>query len=171
MQMKELLQSLVDDGLVKAEKCGITVVYWSFEYDVIKAVKDQIGRVEEKIDKTEDRLKVLRKEINQEKVKRVKKNVIQRVKEWEELKKSCDELEKTLGNSTYDGDRVSEIKRELQHLVANAEICTDNMEAMMYHFKKQNDIGREVFKQELGIPEEFTDLPDLNTLFKEFETN
>ncbi|GMM29438.1 hypothetical protein DAMA08_021830 [Martiniozyma asiatica (nom. inval.)] len=41
MQIKDILKSLLDDDLVKCEKCGISNIYWSFPYADVMTIENR----------------------------------------------------------------------------------------------------------------------------------
>jgi hypothetical protein len=169
MQIKELLQGLVDDGLVNAEKCGISIVYWCFEYDRVKSQKDMIEKRVEKVKSLRESSDRLKTEIIKERKSRSRGDGEERFALLESLQKRREELRNLLDNSVFDTDKVTSIKSDLLFRVSNAEVSVDNIESIIYHFSKKNDIKREFFERELDIPEEFASLPDIEKVFREFK--
>lgn len=165
MQIKDLLQSLVDDGLVNAEKCGVTTLYWCFEYDKHKKMKVLVENSAEKLGAVNSDIKKITEKIAIEKAKRTKGNSQEMLKQIDTLQKQKQSLAEKMSSSAFDMDRVDSIKKELQDEISNGEICTDNIESLIYYFQKNNGINRGVFKQELNIPEEFKDFPNLDEVF------
>lgn len=168
MQIKELLQSLVDDGLVNAEKCGITTLYWCFEYDKHKKMKVMVEKSQKKNEDLSKEIQRLTKTIKSEEAKRTKGNGGEMMQKITNLNKEKSALQEKMSSSAFDVDRVECIKKELQNEISNGEIYTDNIESLIYYFNKNNGIGREMFKHELGIPEEFKDFPNLDERFSKF---
>jgi len=165
MQIKDLLQSLVDDGLVNAEKCGVTTLYWYFEYDKHKKMKVLVEKSQEKLDKLKKDVDVASQRIDAEKKLRSKGNAEELIKRIEVLKLEKRELTGKLSSFAFGVDKVESIKKDLKVQISNGEICADNIESLIYYFNKNNGISRDVFKQELGIPEEFKDYPSIDELF------
>lgn len=168
MQIKELLQTLVDDGMVNAEKCGVTTLYWCFEYDKHKKMKVLVERSQNKNDDLTKEIQSIVKSIKIEKEKRTKGNGEVMIQKIANLKKEKKALQEKMSSSAFDMDRVESIKKELQIEISNGEIYTDNIESLIYYFNKKNGIEREMFKQELGIPDEFKDFPNLDESFAKF---
>lgn len=166
MQIKELLQSLVDDGLVNAEKCGITVVYWCFEYDKIKTQKDLLVKKRSRISTCEEIIAKLSNELSKEVSARNRGDGAEKSVLLESLQRKKAELSNLLDDSVFDADKVHALKTELNLRISTAEVCTDNIESIIYHFSKKNDIKRDFFEKELSIPGEFTSLPDIEAFFR-----
>lgn len=165
LQIKDLLQSLVDDDLVNAEKCGVTTLYWCFEYDKLKKMKSLVDTNEQKLRELSGDAQNISDKIKVERKRRTKGNSQEMLKQIHDLKKQKEELKETMSSSAFDIGRVESIKKALHNEIANGEICADNIESLVYYFQKNNGISRDLFRQELNIPEEFKEFPNINEIF------
>lgn len=165
MQMKELLQQLIDDDLVRSEKCGVTTVYWCFEYDKLKKMKEVVTMNQEKLDKLEAKKLMLQKNIETESGARKNSSYLKLKYEVSKLEARKAELFKLIEASSFNMDNMSSIKATLSQKLNDAECFTDNIEVLVSYFQKEYGIERSYFKQELDIPEEFKDLPSIDDVF------
>lgn len=60
MQIKDILKLLVDDGLVKCEKCGNSNIYWSFEYTATMQLRNEYSKKCLQRDELSDKIANLR---------------------------------------------------------------------------------------------------------------
>ncbi|CCH44534.1 Meiotic nuclear division protein 1 [Wickerhamomyces ciferrii] len=165
MQIKEVLTSLVDDGLVNSEKCGVSILFWCFEYDKQKKVKEMLSKEEQKLGNLNKQFNELQEKIKFEESVRKIDDAEFKMNEISRLTNIKKELTNKFESSGFNMEKVDEVQKNLQNEIEIGEICTDNIESMLYHFKNSNGIDRKVFNQELGIPEEFKDFPNLNEFF------
>ncbi|KAL7338916.1 meiotic nuclear division protein 1 [Rhodotorula toruloides] len=162
MSVKEVLQSLVDDSLVKFEKIGSMAFYWSFPSDLAAAQRKQLSTLEQSI-KT---LKRQHQDLGQDVVKEEadREETAERtalLERLEELQSQHLELEKQLDSfTTPDEVKLAETKQELiERLKTSALRSTDNISAFLSY--QTNNGGSEAaaaFRQEHNLPEDFDDL-------------
>lgn len=163
MQIKELLQSLVDDGLVSAEKCGASVVYWRFAHDRAKMERAVLSSREQRLSEREAKVAQLRSELACEQARRLRGDGCERAALVESLQLRKHQLAGQLGD-VFDVERVRGVREVLEHQVQQAEALSDNVEAVVCHFARR-DVPREVFINEVGVPAEFCALPVVSALF------
>jgi hypothetical protein len=165
--MKDLVQALLDDDLINSEKCGISIVYWCFEYDKLKRL-ECVKKV--KWDKVvELRLKKLKvidelKSAGEARTSRAHTaGMMSTISALQERKSA---LEREVEASGFSVGDLEAVKAGLQEKIALGEVCSDNIEALMAYFHRESGMERAYFQQELGIPDEFSDFPDVELLFK-----
>ncbi|KAH3674485.1 hypothetical protein WICMUC_003323 [Wickerhamomyces mucosus] len=169
LQMKDLLQTLLDDNLIKAEKCGVTTIYWCFQYDQIKNLKQIWGINQAKLQNLQIKRDKLIEECFKENKLRILKDRDQLISKFETMEKIYKNLQIQFINSKYfDFDKLENIKLNLIKRLNIADICTDTIESLIDYFKKNNDVEREYFQNEFDIPEEFIELNQFYLSIQEF---
>lgn len=159
MQMKDLLQSLIDDSLVNNEKCGISMVYWCFKHDKLKKLMNLETIKKDKVKELELKKQVIIKQLKDGKDNRKSlENTLSKMKQIEQLKSQSTDLKSQIDSKNFN---IKDIKADLKSQINLGEVCTDNIEALIHHFKQQG-IPRDLFTKEIGIPDEFTDYPLIN---------
>merc|ERR1719341_2895548 len=62
MSVKDVVTSLVDDGLVDSEKIGTSIYFWAFPSKASQARRAKLEKVTEERDKIRERLATMKKE-------------------------------------------------------------------------------------------------------------
>ncbi|BGP23917.1 Meiotic nuclear division protein 1 [Rhodotorula toruloides] len=145
MSVKEVLQSLVDDSLVKFEKIG--------------SMRKQLSNLEQSVKTLKRQHQDLTLDIVNEEGEREETATL--IERYEDLQARHIELEKQLDSfTTPDEVKLAEAKQELiERLKTSALRSTDNISAFLSY--QRNNGGSEAaaaFRQEQGLPEDFDDL-------------
>ncbi|GEM08356.1 meiotic nuclear divisions 1-like protein [Rhodotorula toruloides] len=146
MSVKEVLQSLVDDSLVKFEKIGSMVSFLSLKK------RKQLSNLEQSV-------KTLKRQHQDLTLDIAERAAL--IERYEDLQARHIELEKQLDSfTTPDEVKLAEAKQELiERLKTSALRSTDNISAFLSY--QRNNGGSEAaaaFRQEQGLPEDFDDL-------------
>ncbi|XP_071635171.1 meiotic nuclear division protein 1 homolog isoform X1 [Temnothorax longispinosus] len=95
--VKDVLQGLVDDGLVRSEKIGTSIYFWRFPGENITATERRIAETNKKLVETEFKVEKLRKEIQKEKeLKNDTEEKRKLLEEVEQLRKEEQEIKKQI---------------------------------------------------------------------------
>ena len=172
MQVKEYIQTLTDENLVRVEKIGSGNWYWCFGSDEKKAREAQLDRVCREVEKVrasyeEVGLRVASQRAKQEEEEQKEEANMGRDgdsegegesdKQREDLQRHKQELEKTVqelqtewnrscscSSSTPDSKTAQEKKAELETLRQTAEMWTDNIYILEAYLGKLAGGDREI---------------------------
>ncbi|ODV60797.1 Mnd1p [Ascoidea rubescens DSM 1968] len=187
MQMKEILQHLIDDSLIKFEKCGITNFYWCFEFDLTKSINSNYSNLIKRKTTLIENNQVLAEKIKKEKLSRVNEltaNQLLMVKEQlkinndngnndinrnyllAKVKEFSNDLEKKLQilNDYTENDprNLDEKINQLTKIGYNIDLITDNIDLLISYWVNNKNLETSALKKEFNIPDEFIDLPNIN---------
>ncbi|KAF5320660.1 hypothetical protein D9619_001800 [Psilocybe cf. subviscida] len=158
--VKEVLQSLVDDGLVQGDKIGSSNFFWSFPSQHGVLVRGKLETAKECGHAHRTQLKELKAAIESAQAERIESNErSESLRELAELRKDLAKLENEL--SAY-GDsnpaRVEEVKRAA--FLAKEAACrwTDNYGVLLGYFTRQHSVSVEDIRQYLSIGEDYEDI-------------
>ncbi|OJT09324.1 Meiotic nuclear division protein 1 -like protein [Trametes pubescens] len=158
--VKEVLQSLVDDGLVQMDKIGSSNFFWSFPsqrgammQNRLKTVKDTQGSLQGQLDE-------LRTAAEAEKASRPESaSRTQMLEDLSTLKKEHAQLEKELAAyGACDPAKVEEKRRAVVLAKEAAVRWTDNYAMLLSHFTRQNGVEATDIRSFLGVDEEYEDI-------------
>ncbi|KAI4456930.1 meiotic nuclear division protein 1 [Holotrichia oblita] len=155
--VKEVLQSLVDDGLVDTDKIGTSVYFWSFPS---KATNNRKRKLEETVGKYEEiskRLKTTTAEVEQAKIgkegnkerDRLLDEIMDLQLERDELVKKCQDYEKN------DPKIIQKIKSQLEDVKQAANRWTDNVFSVKSWCKNKFGYEESALDKQFGIPSDF----------------
>ncbi|KOX69898.1 Meiotic nuclear division protein 1 like protein [Melipona quadrifasciata] len=144
--VKDVLQTLVDDGLVRSEKIGTSVYFWTFPGENITAVEQRISEASKKIVEAEFKLQKLKEACEKEKIG--KEDTEERqilLRELEELKAKEDQLKQQIAKfSDADPEKYKEA----------TNIWTDNIFAIQSWCKNKFDISEGCLNKQFNIPDD-----------------
>ncbi|KAI0743616.1 meiotic nuclear division protein 1 [Daedaleopsis nitida] len=158
--VKEVLQSLVDDGLVQMDKIGSSNFFWSFPsqrgammQNRLKTVQDQRASLQSQIDE-------LRAARESERAARPESdNRTRALEELAGLKKEYAQLETELAAYGACDPVKLEEKRRAVVLAKEAVVrWTDNYTLLLSHFTRQNCVEAADIRTYLGVDEEYEDI-------------
>ena len=168
IQVKEYIQTLADENLVRVEKIGSGNWYWCFGSDEKKTREAQLDRVSREVEKVrasyeEVGLKLALQRAKQEEEEEEEEaeanmgRVGDDEKQREDLQRQKQELEKTVqelqtewnrscscSSSTPDSKTAQEKKAELETLRQTAEMWTDNIYMLEAYLGKLAGGDREI---------------------------
>ncbi|EDO47457.1 predicted protein [Nematostella vectensis] len=157
MSVKEVLQSLVDDGLVDTEKIGTSVYFWSYPSKAMHTRKRKIDELSTAVADYEKKISSSSKQIKQANVGREesenRESLLQQLADKEEL---CHKLEAEL--ETYrecDPDVLDKLQQETAVAKEAANRWTDNVFAIKSWCKNKFNVEEQMIDKNFGIPEDF----------------
>ncbi|TFL04818.1 meiotic nuclear division protein 1 [Pterulicium gracile] len=158
--VKDVLQGLVDDGLVCAEKIGASNFYWSFPSQNGSMMQARLSTLQEAKNNTEQQMREVREEIEAEKGMRVESP--ERTAALQQLlqeKESLAKLDQELRNyAACDPAKVAE-KRAAVELAREAAIrWTDNFGIAFSHLLKQMNVSSSDLREYFGVEETYEDI-------------
>ncbi|KAI9281017.1 meiotic nuclear division protein 1 [Sporodiniella umbellata] len=155
--VKDVLMSLVDDGLVTMDKIGTSNYFWSYPSAAIQANQTKLDTLQKQVEQEKETKARLEAEV--EKAKESRKETEEReslLKELEELKATHQALQTEL--ATYqDNDPVLHAKKEKAAQVAKeaANRWTENIWEIESYCVNRFHMERSVFKKSFDIPDDF----------------
>ncbi|XP_011136427.2 meiotic nuclear division protein 1 homolog isoform X2 [Harpegnathos saltator] len=153
--VKDILQALVDDDLVRAEKIGTSTYFWRFPGEKITAIERIIADTSKKLVETEFRLQKLNEEIMKE--KELKNNTEERMKLLQEVEQLTEEeqlIKQQISQfSEIDPETITEMGKKAEYKEA-INIWTDNIFAIQSWCKKKFGISVGDFNKQFSIPED-----------------
>ncbi|KDR75910.1 hypothetical protein GALMADRAFT_248700 [Galerina marginata CBS 339.88] len=158
--VKDVLQSLVDDGLVQADKIGSSNFFWSFPSQHGVLVQARLDKVKETRETHQTQISELKSAISTAKAERIDSDArSSALKTLTELKQEISTLEAEL-NAYGDSNptKVEEMKRAAFLAKEASYRWTDNYGMLLGYFTRQTGVGIEDLRQYLGIGEDYEDL-------------
>ncbi|KAI0332329.1 meiotic nuclear division protein 1 [Cubamyces sp. BRFM 1775] len=158
--VKEVLQSLVDDGLVQMDKIGSSNFFWSFPSQRGAMMQNRLNAVKETQASLRSQLKESQSALETEKASRPESNKrAEALDELSALKKEYAQLENELAAyGACDPVKVEEKRRAVILAKEAAVRWTDNYLVLLSHFTRQNSIEPADIRAYLGIDEQYEDL-------------
>ncbi|KAJ7595040.1 meiotic nuclear division protein 1 [Mycena floridula] len=159
--VKEVLQSLVDDGLVQADKIGSSNFFWSFPSHQGAVLQGRLNTVKEARTNNQAQLEEIRQYIATEKELRPESEErIQSLEKLSALKAELTQLEEEL--KAY-GDcnpvKVEETRRAVTLSKEAAIRWTDNFGIILSYFVRQNgNVTSADIRGFLGVPDDYEDI-------------
>ncbi|KAK1129028.1 hypothetical protein K0M31_020160 [Melipona bicolor] len=154
--VKDVLQTLIDDGLVRSEKIGTSVYFWTFPGENITAVEQRISEASKKIVEAEFKLQKLKEACEKEKIGREDTEERQiLLRELEELKAKEDQLKQQIAKfSDADPEVIAKIAEKAQKYKEATNIWTDNIFAIQSWCKNKFDISEACLNKQFNIPDD-----------------
>ncbi|KAH9895153.1 meiotic nuclear division protein 1 [Cubamyces lactineus] len=158
--VKEVLQSLVDDGLVQMDKIGSSNFFWSFPSQRGAMMQNRLNAVKETQASLRSQLNESKSALETERASRPESEErVQALDRLSALKKECARLEKELAAyGACDPVKVEEKRRAVILAKEAAVRWTDNYLVLLSHFTRQNSIEPADIRAYLGIDEQYEDL-------------
>ncbi|KAI0675108.1 meiotic nuclear division protein 1 [Trametes maxima] len=158
--VKEVLQSLVDDGLVQMDKIGSSNFFWSFPSQRGAMMQNRLNTVKD----TQASLRTQRDElcstVEVEKASRTDSDDrLQALERLATLKKEHIQLDAEL--SAYGACDPAKIEEKRRAVVLAKEAAvrwTDNYVMLLSHFTRQNGVEAADIRTFLGVDEEYEDI-------------
>ncbi|XP_018402646.1 PREDICTED: meiotic nuclear division protein 1 homolog [Cyphomyrmex costatus] len=154
--VKDVLQALVDDGLVRSEKIGTSIYFWRFPGENITTTERRIANTSKKLVEVEFKLEKLKEEI--EKEKKLKNDTEEKRKlleEVEQLKKEEQEIQKQIAKfSSIDPEVIAEMDKKTKKYKEVTNIWTDNIFAIQSWCKNKFSISEQDLNKQFNIPED-----------------
>ncbi|KAH0827738.1 Mnd1 family-domain-containing protein [Lanmaoa asiatica] len=158
--VKEVLQSLVDDGLVQSDKIGSSNFFWSFPSQRGSILRNRLDTVKDTKKNYENQVTELGAALDREKVLRpesvARTNALQNVVE---ARQQIAALEKELeAYGACDPVKVEEKKRAIMLAHEAAVRWTDNYSILLAYFTRQKGVDAQEIRRFLEIGEDYEDI-------------
>ncbi|XP_060811761.1 meiotic nuclear division protein 1 homolog [Bombus pascuorum] len=154
--VKDVLQTLVDDGLIKSEKIGTSVYFWIFPGENVTKMEQKISETLRNIVEAEFKLKKLKDACEKEKIG--KEDTEERqilLRELEELKAKESQLNKQIAKfSDADPEVIAKLGEKVQKYKEVTNTWTDNIFAIQGWCKNKFDISVECLNKQFNIPDD-----------------
>ncbi|XP_050707703.1 meiotic nuclear division protein 1 homolog [Eriocheir sinensis] len=154
--VKDVVQSLVDDGMVDTEKIGTSVYFWAFPSKATNIRKRKLDDLTSRISDMDKRLKTSQSKVEQAKVGREegeeRSETLRRLKELEEKKESLGKEIQKYRDS--DPEVLATMKESTKVAQAAVNRWTDNIFSIKSWCKNKFFIEEEVLNKQFDIPED-----------------
>ena len=160
MQIKDILKMLVDEGLVNCEKCGISNIYWSFqytstmkmtkEYDSLLVRKSNLLNAIEEYRLEIEKLKAERSGLS----KKERTQLLCQISKLQTEKSSLEiQLESLLANTP---EKVNARLNNIKRLQEAIDILMDNIDLLVNFIADSNPAGmtKANIREYFGVPED-----------------
>jgi len=157
MSVKDVVTSLVDDGLVDTEKIGTSVYFWAFPSKASQARKRKLELAEEKCEKMACRLKDLEREIS--KAEKGREESDERLMLLEKLQGEKEKRDKMLVRlkdfAENDPAVLEQMVKETGEAVEAVNRWTDNIFSIQGWIKKKfPSVDQAALSKQFGIPDD-----------------
>nr|CDJ83210.1 Meiotic nuclear division protein 1 domain containing protein [Haemonchus contortus] len=154
--VKEVTQSLVDDGLVECEKIGTFVCYWAFPSKALQSRKRKLKGLEESVRDLEAKIKDGTAQLKeQRKGKEDSKERTQLLELHAKLLEEENELSGRLAQyAEYDPEVIAQVKQRTEKAREEANRWTDNIFSIKKWCKTKFGMDEKVLNQQFEIPED-----------------
>ncbi|KAK6460192.1 meiotic nuclear division protein 1 [Scheffersomyces coipomensis] len=164
MQVKPIIQELIDDNRLNVEKCGLINLYWSFKFDRMKTDIDKFKKLTNELTSKRNQLNQATEDLYDLAIANQ-----QRSTSTIEIQQELDQLntvERTLidkANQLEIEYKKSLIQEKTVKLQDSVNFFTNSIELIIYHFTKRNYyINKDDLFALLELPDDFfDDLPKL----------
>lgn len=154
--VKDVLQTLVDDELIRSEKIGTSVYFWIFPGENVTKIEQRISETLKNIVEAEFKLKKLKDACEKEKIG--KEDTEERqilLRELEELKAKENQLNKQIAKfSDADPEVIAKLGEKVQKYKEVTNTWTDNIFAIQGWCKNKFDISVECLNKHFNIPDD-----------------
>ncbi|XP_042090192.1 meiotic nuclear division protein 1 homolog isoform X2 [Ovis aries] len=157
MSVKEVLQSLVDDGMVDCERIGTSNYYWAFPSKALHARKRKLEVLDSQLSEGNQKYANLQKSIEKAKVGRHEtEERTMLAKELSSLRDQKEQLQAEVEKyRECDPQVVEEIRQANQVAKEAANRWTDNIFAIKSWAKRKFGFEENKIDKNFGIPEDF----------------
>ncbi|XP_046752490.1 meiotic nuclear division protein 1 homolog [Diprion similis] len=154
--VKDVVQALVDDGLIDTDKIGTSIYFWAFPGKNIKLTEKNIEEANQKIFEAEMKIAKISEEILREKVE--KEDSIERqklIQEVTKLQRRETKLQKELAeHMANDPEEVAELTKKAEKYKDGTNAWTDNIFAIQSWCNKKFDISKTELNKQFNIAED-----------------
>ncbi|KAI4489397.1 hypothetical protein M0802_011152 [Mischocyttarus mexicanus] len=154
--VKDVLQTLVDDGLVRTDKIGTSVYFWTFPGENIVAIESRIAYATKRIVEAEFKLQKLKEECIKEQTgredteeRRILLQQIQLLRDKEnEIKSQIAKL------SDVDPEVIAKMSKRAQMFKEGTNVWTDNIFSIQSWCKQKFGIVESDLNKQFGISDD-----------------
>jgi len=157
MSVKDVVTSLVDDGLVDSEKIGTSVYFWAFPSKATQARKRKLDLVTSQRDEMKKKLALLEKDLEEaEQGREDSEDRSEILAQLEEQIRNKEKMQNRLKDFA-DNDPVvlEQMVTETKQALEAANRWTDNLFSIQEWVKKKfPSVDQTEFSKQFGIPED-----------------
>ncbi|NXT47270.1 MND1 protein, partial [Pluvianellus socialis] len=157
MSVKEILQSLVDDGMVDTDRIGTSNYFWAFPSKALHARKRKLEELESQFAEGSQKKEALQKSIEKSKIGR--EDTAERaalIEELAALRQKKEQLKAEIDKyRECDPDVVEEMRRTNKVAKEAANRWTDNIFSIKSWAKRKFGFEESRIDKSFGIPEDF----------------
>ncbi|KAF2880583.1 hypothetical protein ILUMI_25594 [Ignelater luminosus] len=155
--VKDVVQSLVDEGLINTDKIGTSVYFWAFPSEAKNAKKRKLNELNEQYNERTKKLKAATESVAELQVGREdtaeRNNLSYEIVELQlERDKLNNDLKKYKDN---DPEVLGKLREEAQRLKEAANRWTDNIFSVKSWCTKKFNTESDVLDKQFGIPSDF----------------
>lgn len=155
--VKEVLQSLVDDRLVNAEKIGTSNYFWSFPSTAMQFRENVRKSLREEIEKLRESREKMEKQLEEASASRIdspeRDELLQKYRELEKIR--CESEKKLEIHRANDPKLLEQLKKSTKEAKIAANRWTDNIFTLQSYCSNTFSISRAQFDEQFNIPEDF----------------
>ncbi|XKL61250.1 hypothetical protein PGB90_008307 [Kerria lacca] len=152
--VKDIVQNLVDDGLVDSDKIGTSLYYWSYPNKTLINKRKMLEEITLKTEDVVKKLKFTKERLEQEKVGKKeseeKLNLLDEIKTLEKCREEL--LEKCQIYKDNDSEMLDEMKNNTKILMEAANKWTENIFMIKSWCKNKFQIDENVLDKQFEIP-------------------
>ncbi|KAF7682724.1 Meiotic nuclear division protein 1 like protein [Astathelohania contejeani] len=153
--IKDILQSLIDDDLVRCEKLGTSNYYWSFPSHSKILAKHAAEKMVTENESMQHELARLNELIESEAKERPEEGREILIERWNGYKKKIDEIKSQISEyKTCDPDLYDQIKKDISSLTANINKITDDIFILQTFAINKFSVAKSDFNLNFGISDE-----------------
>ncbi|KAI3618951.1 meiotic nuclear division protein 1-like protein [Moniliophthora roreri] len=158
--VKEVLQSLVDDGLVQTDKIGSSNFFWSFPSQRGTLIQNRLNAAKELRTTNEAQLREIMDAIEAEKSSRQdSESRTESLNKLTELKREVCKLDEELNAyGACDPVKLEETRRAITLAKEAALRWTDNWGILISHFTRQTGAPAEDIRKHFGVEDDYEDI-------------
>ncbi|XP_014290200.1 meiotic nuclear division protein 1 homolog [Halyomorpha halys] len=154
--VKDVVQTLVDDGLVDSEKIGTSIYFWAFPSKATHTKKRKLEEIEEKIESSNKMLKKCEQTFQEAKVGRdecsERDDVLKTNKELREENETL--LTKIKAYKDSDPEAFEQMKKDIKSTIDLANNQTDNIFTFISWCKSKFGMEEETLYKQFEIPQD-----------------
>ncbi|KAM9381784.1 meiotic nuclear division protein 1 homolog [Phaethornis superciliosus] len=156
MSVKEILQSLVDDGMVDTDRIGTSNYFWAFPSKALHARKRKLEELESQVAESSQKKEALQKSIEKSKIGREDtKERTALIKELAALQHKKEQLKAEIDKyRECDPDVVEEMRQTNKIAKEAANRWTDNIFSIKSWAKRKFGFEESRIDKSFGIPED-----------------
>ena len=156
MQVKELVQSLVDDDMIDTDKIGISTYYWAFKSKLSAHKKLKLEKLTGEIYELEHQEKLLKSHLKSTKIGREEnEEKVMILKELEDKSQETSSFQKELEElKDSDPSTWGAKEEETKLAMSGANRWTDNIFSVLSWCKTKFNMDEKSLNNAFGIPED-----------------
>ncbi|OXA60993.1 meiotic nuclear division protein 1 homolog [Folsomia candida] len=154
--VKEVVQSLVDDGFVESERIGTSVYFWSFPSKATQSRKRKLEQLETQETELGEKANEIVQEAKRAKLSRnetpEREEMIATIRKLEEEQKQLKKVLEQYRDS--DPDAIAQERQDIKDFTQHANRWTENVFTFQTWLRNKFSMSESEIKKSFGIPEE-----------------